>query len=117
MGFKLQFDVQRKKCIVKFTFFGGIVDAEHSFDRPEVPLTFIPDGVESTRAPVYYLDEHANFYDLYSGKSNPLLTGSELRTEIHDRFGHEGCTLGAKPGQPELFTEDMLSFFRRTLIV
>jgi dienelactone hydrolase len=92
-------------------------DAEHSFDRPEVPLTFIHDGVESTRSPVYYLDEHANFYDLYSGKPNPLLTESELRTEIHERFGHEGCTLGSKPGQPELFTEDMLSFFKRTLIV
>jgi dienelactone hydrolase len=91
-------------------------DAEHSFDRPEVPLTFIPDGVESTRAPVYYLDEHANFYDLYSGKPNPSLTETELRAEIHERFGHEGCTLGSKLGQPEQFTEDMLNFFRRKLL-
>lgn len=91
-------------------------DAEHSFDRPDVPLTFVPDGLESTRAPVYFLDEQANFYDLYSGKPNPALTESELRAEIHERFGHEGCTLGSKPGQPELFTEDMLGFFRGKLV-
>lgn len=91
-------------------------DAEHSFDRPDVPLTFIPDGLESTRAPVYYLDEQGHFYDLYTGQSNPTLTESALRAEIHERFGHEGCTLGSKPGQPEMFTQDMLTFFKSKLL-
>ncbi len=91
-------------------------DAEHSFDRPDMPLTFVPDGLESTRAPVYYLDEQGNFYNLYTGLPDPSLTEADLRKEIHLRFGHEGCSLGSKPGQPELFTEDMLAFFKDKLL-
>jgi len=91
-------------------------DAEHSFDRPDVPLTFIPDGLESTRAPVYYLDEQGNFYNLYTGLPDPSLTEADLRKEIHQRFGHVGCSLGSKPGQPEQFTEDMLAFFKDKLL-
>jgi dienelactone hydrolase len=91
-------------------------DAEHSFDRPDVPLTFIEDGLESTRAPIYYLSDQGHFHDLQTGLEDPTLTEHELRITIHDRYGHKGCSLGSKPGQPEMFTEDMLRFFKSTLL-
>lgn len=91
-------------------------DAEHSFDRPETPLHFLPEGVETSQAPVYFLNDQGQFLSQETNEPLPGLTEVQLRLDVHARFAKSGCSLGSKPGQPESFKEDMTTFFKQTLL-
>lgn len=86
-------------------------DADHSFDREDVPVTYVETGVESTRAPIYYLNDRGYFCDSNGENENTELTEEALRAYIHDRYGNKGSWLGSRPGQPETFTQYLTDFF------
>ncbi|KCV27731.1 dienelactone hydrolase family protein [Bordetella bronchiseptica] len=86
-------------------------DAEHSFDREDVPLMYVEAGVEATMAPIYYLTERGYFCDSNGENEDLALTEKTLRERIHERYGRQGSWLGSQPGQPESFTAFLKTFF------
>lgn len=89
-------------------------DADHSFDREDVPLTYVETGVESTQAPIYYLNERGYFCDSNGENEDTELTEQALRVYIHERYGKQGSWLGSRPGQPESFTKYLTEFFTQS---
>jgi dienelactone hydrolase len=90
--------------------------AAHSFDREDVPITYVEQGVESTLAPVYYLSDLGYFCDSNGENEDYALTESALRDRIHQQYGRQGCWLGSAPGQPASFTQFLVEFFGSALL-
>ena len=65
--------------------------AAHSFDREDVPITYVEQGVESTLAPVYYLSDLGYFCDSNGENEDYALTESALRDRIHQQYGRQGA--------------------------
>ena len=89
--------------------------AAHSFDREDVPITCVEQGVESTLAPVYYLSDLGYFCDSNGENEDYALTESALRDRIHQQYGRQGVLAGQRPGQPASFTQFLVEFFGSAL--
>lgn len=90
-------------------------DGEHSFDRADIPVMFVEDGVEFSRAPLCFISDNGYFCD-FNGKEYRDINEREMRQDLHERFSHRGCSIGSKPGQPERFAEELKAFFQETLL-
>lgn len=87
-------------------------DAAHSFDR-ETPLERIPEASISPSAPTAYIADDGAFVHPIDGRSDPRLTDRDLMIyALKAGYGVKGATIGSKPGQPEMFRDDMIRFWR-----
>lgn len=91
-------------------------DAEHSFDRPELPVTLIPDGIATPTCPVFYLNDAGVFFNYRTGEYDATVTELEIRRDVVKRFPRIGVPIGSRGRQPEEFRQDMIAFFKRTLL-
>lgn len=87
-------------------------DAAHSFDR-EMPLERIPEASVSPGAPTAYIADDGSFVHPIEGHPDPRLTDRDLMIyAMKAGYGIKGATIGSKPGQPEMFRDDMTRFWR-----
>jgi dienelactone hydrolase len=89
--------------------------AGHSFDRNE-PLQYFADAAISPHAPIAYLADDGAFIHPTSGSADPALTDRDIALYgLKAGFGGKGATIGSRDDQPQLFRDDMIAFFARTL--
>jgi dienelactone hydrolase len=87
-----------------------VAGAAHSFDRLE-PVSVVEEARVSPAAPTVLLADDGAMIDPYSGRPDAdLCDGDVFRAAIAAGFGRKGASIGGGPGQPELFTADMLAF-------
>jgi dienelactone hydrolase len=93
-----------------------VAGAEHSFDRLE-PIQHIPEASVSPAAPTGYLADDGAFIHPTSGEANRSLTDRDLAVyALKAGYGVRGATIGSQGDQATLFREEMIAFFRRTLL-
>jgi hypothetical protein len=91
--------------------------AHHSFDRG-TPVIDVPEASVSPHAPTTYLADDGAFLHPLSDVPDPALIDRDVMVySLKAGYGKKGAKLGSNPGDAELFREDMLSFWRRTLSV
>ena len=90
--------------------------AAHSFDRAE-PLTRFEDARISPGAPTAYLADDGAFIHPVTGEADPALVDRHLAVyALKAGYGVRGASLGPQGDQAALFREEMIAFFRRTLL-
>lgn len=91
-------------------------DAAHSFDR-ESPIERIENAAVSPSAPTVYVADDGAFMHPLDGKPDPTLTDRDLMIYgMKAGYGVKGATIGSKPGQPALFRDDMIAFWKSALV-
>ncbi|MGD9806070.1 MAG: dienelactone hydrolase family protein [Hyphomicrobiaceae bacterium] len=89
--------------------------AHHSFDRGS-SIVDIAEASVSPHAPTTYLDDNGAFLHPLNDAPDPTLVDRDVMIySLKAGNGKKGAKLGSNPGDAELFREDMLSFWRRTL--
>ena len=93
-----------------------VAGAEHSFDRAE-PLQRFEDARVSPGAPTAYLADDGAFIHPATGEADAKLVDRDISVyALKAGYGVRGATLGSQGGQNALFRDDMIAFFRRTLL-
>ena len=93
-----------------------VAGALHAFDRADVPPTRIPEAVTSTTFPTVYMDDTGVYYDLRTGKPDPALRPADFTGyAVSGGFVRKGVTIGSRPGDAEIFIDEMSSFLVRML--
>jgi len=93
-----------------------VAGAEHSFDRAE-PLQRFEDARVSPGAPTAYLADDGAFIHPATGEADAKLVDRDIAVyALKAGYGVRGATLGSQGGQAALFRDDMIAFFRRTLL-
>ncbi len=89
--------------------------AGHSFDR-NTPPERIEDASVSSAAPTVYVANDGAFIHPVDGRPDPGLTDRDLMVyALKAGYGVRGATIGGLPGQPALFREDIVTFWRGAL--
>ena len=92
-----------------------IAGAHHSFDRGS-PVIEIAEGSVSPHAPTTYIADDGAFIHPLEDTPNPALTDRDVMVySLKAGYGRKGARLGSNPGDAEIFRDDMLAFWRRTL--
>ena len=92
-----------------------VAGAHHSFDRGS-PVIEIAEGSVSPHAPTTYLADNGAFIHPLEDAPNPALVDRDVMVySVKAGYGKKGARLGSNPGDAELFRDDMLAFWRRTL--
>ncbi|MEZ5855722.1 MAG: dienelactone hydrolase family protein [Hyphomicrobiaceae bacterium] len=90
--------------------------AHHSFDRGS-PIVDIPDASVSPAAPTTYLADDGAFLHPLADKPDPALVDRDVMIySLKAGYGKKGAKLGSNPGDADLFREDMVAFWKRTLL-
>ena len=112
---------QVQGCIQSMRVRGGdaslrIVDgAQHSFDR-ETPVEKIETASVSPGAPTCYIaDDGALIHPLRTAPDPGLTDRDIMIYAVKSGYGIRGARIGSAPGQPALFREDMLAFWKSAL--
>jgi hypothetical protein len=93
-----------------------VAGAAHAFDRSDVPPTRIPEAVTSTIFPTVYMDDKGIYYDLRTGEPNPAVTPKDFTDyAVSGGFVRKGVTIGSRPGDAEIFVNEMSDFLARAL--
>ncbi|MBM3646462.1 MAG: hypothetical protein FJX11_01590 [Alphaproteobacteria bacterium] len=93
-----------------------VAGAEHSFDRHE-PVQRIAEASVSPGAPTGYLTGAGAFVHPTTGEADAKLTDRDLAVyALKAGYGVRGATIGSQGDQAALFREEMIGFFRRTLL-
>jgi dienelactone hydrolase len=89
--------------------------AHHSFDRGTT-ISDVPDASVSPAAPTVYLDDTGAFIHPLGEAADAALTDRDLMIySLKAGYGRKGAKIGSHDGEAELFREDMLAFWKRTL--
>jgi dienelactone hydrolase len=89
--------------------------AHHSFDRG-TPVVDIAEASVSPHAPTTYLADDGAFLHPLSDVPGPALVDRDVMVySLKAGYGKKGAKLGSSPGDAELFREEMLAFWHRTL--
>ena len=89
--------------------------AQHSFDRG-TPIENIPEAKVSPAAPTTYLaDDGAMIHPLAEAPDASLVDRDVMVYVLKAGFGRIGARIGSRPGEAELFRNDMVSFWQRVL--
>ncbi|MSP02506.1 MAG: hypothetical protein EXR07_15865 [Acetobacteraceae bacterium] len=92
-----------------------VAGAAHSFDR-ETAVEMVPNAAVSPGAPTAYVADDGAFLHPVEGLPDPRLTDRDLMIYgMKAGYGVKGATIGSLPGQPALFREDMVRFWREAL--
>ncbi len=93
-----------------------VAGALHAFDRADVSPTYISDAVTSTIFPTVYMDDRGVYYDLRTGQPDPeLKPGDFTGYAISGGFLRKGVTIGSRPGDANIFVNEMADFFAAKL--
>ncbi len=117
---------QVQGCVQAIRLRGGnislrmVADAEHGFDGDGSEsgggLEFLADAMVAPGAPTFYIADDGAFIHPVGGEADPALTDIALMSYAMEAgYVVRGARLGCKPGQHDLFREDMTAFWRRTL--
>ena len=91
---------------------GGV---SHSFDRG-APMARVDNASVSPGAPTAYIADDGGFIHPLDGKPDSALVDRDLAVyALKAGYGVKGATIGGTADSARLFTEEMLSFFKRTL--
>lgn len=89
--------------------------AHHSFDRGSAVVD-IAEASVSPHAPTTYLADDGAFLHPLSDVPDPALIDRDVMVySVKAGYGRKGAKLGSNPGDAEIFREEMLAFWRRTL--
>ncbi|QQS12320.1 MAG: dienelactone hydrolase family protein [Rhodospirillales bacterium] len=89
--------------------------AAHSFDRRE-PIQRIDNASVAPGAPTAYLANDGAMIHPATGVADPALTDRDVMIYgIKAGYGVKGATIGSRDDQADLFRDDMMAFFGRTL--
>jgi dienelactone hydrolase len=90
--------------------------AAHSFDRG-TPLKRIPEASVSPAAPTAYIADDGAFLHPLEGTPRAELIDRDLMVyALKAGYGVKGAAIGSQGEEAALFREDMLEFWRRTLL-
>jgi hypothetical protein len=90
--------------------------AAHSFDRGTPPQR-IDEAAVSPGAPTAYLADDGAFVHPLEGAADPKLVDRDLMVyALKAGYGVKGASFGSRPQDAALFREDMVDFWRRTLL-
>ena len=89
--------------------------AQHSFDR-DTPMENVPDAKVSPAAPTTYMaDDGAMIHPLADAPDASLVDRDVMVYALKAGYGRKGARIGSRPGEAEIFREDMVSFWQRVL--
>lgn len=89
--------------------------AAHSFDR-ETAVELIADASVAPGAPTVYIADNGALIHPLSGSGDPALVERDLMLyAIAAGYGVRGAAIGSLDGQPKLFRDDMVTFWRDVL--
>jgi dienelactone hydrolase len=89
--------------------------AQHSFDRGTA-IVNVAEASVSPAAPTVYLDDSGAFIHPLRDVADSQLTDRDLMIyALKAGYGRKGARIGSRDGESELFREDMLAFWQRTL--
>ena len=92
-----------------------VAGAHHSFDRGSAVVD-IAEASVSPHAPTTYLADDGAFIHPLQGSPDPALVDRDVMVySLKAGYGKKGAKLGSNPGDAEIFRDDMLAFWRRTL--
>ncbi len=92
-----------------------VADAQHSFDR-ESPVERIETASVAPGAPTVYIADDGSFVHPVEGCADLRLTDRDLMVyAMHAGYGVRGARIGSTQGQPQLFRDDMIRFWRSAL--
>ncbi|MEM1247516.1 MAG: dienelactone hydrolase family protein [Acidobacteriota bacterium] len=93
-----------------------VAGAHHSFDR-ETALANIEEAKISPSAPTAYIANDGAFVHPVQGEADAELVDRDLMVyALKAGYGRIGAHIGSGKGEPELFREDLLSFWTSTLL-
>jgi dienelactone hydrolase len=88
-----------------------IAGAHHSFDRG-TGISDIPNASVSPAAPTAYLADDGALIHPVKGEADPALVDRDLMVyALKAGYGRKGARIGSRPGEAELFRDDMLAFW------
>jgi hypothetical protein len=88
-----------------------IAGAHHSFDRG-TEITNVPDASVSPAAPTAYIADDGALIHPTKDRGDPALVDRDLMIyALKAGYGRKGARIGSRPGEAELFKEDMLAFW------
>ncbi|MEZ5821591.1 MAG: dienelactone hydrolase family protein [Xanthobacteraceae bacterium] len=90
-----------------------IAGAHHSFDRG-TGIDDIANASVSPAAPTAYIADDGALIHPTRGESDPALVDRDLMVyALKAGYGRKGAKIGSRPGEAELFRDDMLAFWTR----
>lgn len=90
-----------------------IAGAHHSFDRG-TEINEVPNASVSPAAPTAYLADDGALIHPVTGEADPALVDRDLMVyALKAGYGRKGAKIGSRPGEAELFRDDMLAFWTR----
>lgn len=88
-----------------------IAGAHHSFDRG-TEIVEIPDASVSPAAPTAYIADDGALIHPTRERGDPALTDRDLMIyALKAGYGRKGARIGSRPGEAELFRDDMVAFW------
>jgi dienelactone hydrolase len=88
-----------------------IAGAHHSFDRG-TEIVDVPDASVSPAAPTAYIADDGALVHPVKNQSDPALVDRDLMVyALKAGYGRKGARIGSRPGEAELFREDMVAFW------
>jgi dienelactone hydrolase len=90
-----------------------IAGAHHSFDRG-TGIADVPNASVSPAAPTAYMADDGALIHPVKGEADPALVDRDLMVyALKAGYGRKGAKIGSRPGEAELFRDDMLAFWTR----
>ena len=90
-----------------------IPGAHHSFDRGTA-ITDVPGASVSPAAPTAYIADDGALIHPVKNQGDPALVDRDLMVyALKAGYGRKGAKIGSRPGEGELFRDDMLAFWTR----
>ena len=88
-----------------------IAGAHHSFDRG-TEINDVPNASVSPAAPTAYIADDGAMIHPTMGEPDPALVDRDLMVyALKAGYGRKGAKIGSRPGEAELFRDDMLAFW------
>lgn len=100
-------------CDASFRLFA---DAQHSFDR-DTAVELVPDASIAPGAPTTYIRDDGALVHPLTGQADPALSELDvMRYSVKSGHGRRGARIGTAGDQAWAFHEDMMEFWRTTLL-
>ena len=88
-----------------------IAGAHHSFDRG-TEIVDVPEASVSPAAPTAYIADDGALVHPVKNQGDPALVDRELMVyALKAGYGRKGARIGSRPGEAELFQDDMVAFW------